>query len=59
LERRATLAPTSSGQTLQYCSDFIPDEATNIWWTLITVAGGTKPSSQVTLGQTLRGVSLA
>jgi hypothetical protein len=48
---------TTNSSPFSYCGS-VPAGATNVWWQLVTVAGGDKPSSQVSVSTTLVGVSV-
>ena len=48
----------STGTQPSYCA-FLPAGANNVWWQLVTVVGGDKPSSQMKFAQTLLQVTVA
>jgi hypothetical protein len=54
---RQITSTTNNSSALSYCGN-VPAGATNVWWQLITIAGGLKPSSQVSVSATLIGVSV-
>jgi hypothetical protein len=46
-----TWSVTSTGLQDPYCAS-VPAGATNVWWQLTTLAGGSKPASQARISQT-------
>jgi hypothetical protein len=51
------MSTTTNSSPFSYCGS-VPAGATNVWWQLVTIAGGDKPSSQVAVSTTLVGVSV-